>query len=275
MKARLLSTCALWTIILAACFYLGFTGATLLIVVFSAATQWELYRLMEKADRGPQPIVGTLCGVFLVLGSHYGQSIGLSPAAMLSLAVIVCSVAALFGSHELPFSRRLSATLFGLVLVPFFMSFFFELVRLGGLAAGVWVLAVAKFTDAGALLFGMAFGRTPLAPRISPRKTVEGLAGGVLVGVSVSWLVAYLAHSQFGLLPAQFQGWPVALLAIPVSLASGLSDLLASALKREAGAKDSGHTIPGIGGVLDLTDSLLLSAPIAAKLLSFYLLTTS
>ena len=106
---------------------------------------------------------------------------------------------------------------------------------------------------------GLAFGRHKMAPQISPKKTWEGAAGGVLVSMAVGALVAWLARDYF---PAWLTPAVAALLALPLAIVAIVSDLIESIIKRRAAHKDSGAVIPGIGGMFDVSDSLLLTAPL-------------
>ncbi|KPN20808.1 phosphatidate cytidylyltransferase [Luteimonas terrae] len=119
-------------------------------------------------------------------------------------------------------------------------------------------LAIVWATDTGAYFAGRKFGKRKLAPRISPNKTVEGLAGGVAAGVLVAVAFAPLAGATAAQLPL------VALVAMATVLASVVGDLFESLLKRHVGAKDSGTLIPGHGGVLDRLDSVLAALPVFA-----------
>lgn len=125
-----------------------------------------------------------------------------------------------------------------------------------------WLLTAITLVwgaDSAAYFVGRQFGRRPLAPRISPNKTVEGAIGGICAGV----LVVY----GFGIYVAgaPIRHWPSLLLVgVVVSVASIIGDLFESLLKRQAGAKDSGHWIPGHGGVLDRIDGVLAALPLFA-----------
>ena len=126
-------------------------------------------------------------------------------------------------------------------------------------------MLVAKFSDIGALLVGKTIGRTKMAPSISPGKTVEGLLGGLGASAGIGALIPWLANTHLSHL-FDFGGWTFdpsqgALWGLVIAIVSVIGDLIASVLKRLAGMKDSGGAIPGIGGLLDLTDSLILSAP--------------
>jgi phosphatidate cytidylyltransferase len=116
-------------------------------------------------------------------------------------------------------------------------------------------LAVVWAADTGAYFAGRRFGKRKLAPRISPNKTVEGLVGGLVAAV--------LAGIGFGLIagaaPEQLPA--VAVVALAAGLFSVVGDLFESLLKRHVGVKDSGHVIPGHGGVLDRLDGVLAALP--------------
>lgn len=136
--------------------------------------------------------------------------------------------------------------------------------RLTGVYWVVWSVAATKFTDVGALLAGRAFGKNKLWPAVSPGKTWEGCVGGVitsaLVAAFLAWLFGRMGWS-LDLHPAK-----AALFALPLAILSVPSDLVESVFKRLANVKDSGATIPGIGGAYDLSDSLLLTAPVSLLL---------
>ncbi|MEX0326662.1 MAG: phosphatidate cytidylyltransferase, partial [Puniceicoccaceae bacterium] len=124
----------------------------------------------------------------------------------------------------------------------------------------IWVVAVTKFGDVGALLTGMWIGKHRMAPAYSPKKTWEGLAGGVVLSILVS-IGFVLLFEQW--LPDSLTLVNAAWMALFITLAGVLADLSESAFKREAKVKDSGNMIPGIGGFLDLSDSMMLAFPVA------------
>jgi phosphatidate cytidylyltransferase len=129
----------------------------------------------------------------------------------------------------------------------------------GGEAAGkaLFTLAVVFASDTGAYAVGTIFGRHQLWPAVSPKKTWEGLAGGLLVAVVAAGLLAGPLVPGLGYLRG-------ALLGLVAGVAAHLGDLVESRLKREAGVKDAGGLIPGHGGILDRLDSLIFAAPIFA-----------
>jgi phosphatidate cytidylyltransferase len=144
-------------------------------------------------------------------------------------------------------SARLIAAVIGLIYMGaaiFALAFIREHF---GFAATLWTLAIVWATDIGAYFAGRSIGGPKLAPAISPSKTWSGLTGGVIAAFGVGYLIAIQAG-----LPALFfwLGGPLAILA-------QAGDLLQSSMKRRAGVKDSGHIIPGHGGVFDRLDGAI------------------
>jgi phosphatidate cytidylyltransferase len=136
----------------------------------------------------------------------------------------------------------------------------------GGPAAGkaLFALITVFACDVGAFAVGTLFGRHRLWPAVSPKKTWEGLAGGLLVSVVAAGLLAGPLVPGLGLLRG-------ALLGLAAGVAAQLGDLVESRLKREAGVKDAGGIIPGHGGILDRLDSLIFAAPVFALGLKLFL----
>lgn len=163
----------------------------------------------------------------------------------------------------------LVALCFAFLGVPFA---FFVLLRLfqgnaWGMTALVSLLIVVKSADTGAYFTGRFFGRTKMAPVLSPKKTWEGAAGGLIAGALGSWAYFALA-APILLTESQIGGselwWPLCLAyGALLALAGMVGDLAESMIKRDVGAKDSGRGLPGMGGVLDVVDSPLAAAPVA------------
>lgn len=128
-----------------------------------------------------------------------------------------------------------------------------------GILPLVSLVAVVKGGDIAAYIVGSAIGRNRMAPLLSPGKTWEGAVASLAGSLFVAWLV--LEHWPTPVAAQPWGGWPV--FGVAVGLAGILGDLAESLLKREAGLKDSGRSLGGMGGVLDLVDSLLLAAPVA------------
>jgi phosphatidate cytidylyltransferase len=117
---------------------------------------------------------------------------------------------------------------------------------------------VTKFSDCGAYVVGSLIGRHKMIPRVSPGKTWEGFGGALLGSVLASLACAHFAAGKLvGMTPTH-----AVVLGLALGGAAVVGDLIESIFKREAGVKDSGRFLPGIGGILDLLDSLLFNAPL-------------
>ena len=123
----------------------------------------------------------------------------------------------------------------------------------------VYAILVIKFTDIGAFFTGSAIGKHKLIPRISPAKTWEGVIGGIVVCSIVS--VVFLWLMDFRISGISFSLLDAFLLAVVLGVAGILGDLVESMLKRAADIKDSGSWVKGMGGVLDVLDSLMFAVP--------------
>ena len=124
--------------------------------------------------------------------------------------------------------------------------------------------------DVGAYLIGSQFGKHKLAPKISPKKSWEGFAGGIAVTMIaavawyyIGWQKIFIASTPVGIVDNTYLVAMFLILAVAISIAAVLGDLIESWYKRKIGVKDSGNIIPGHGGMLDRFDALLLAAPVA------------
>lgn len=184
----------------------------------------------------------------------------LAPAHLgvaLPIAIALAMILPMFGHADVEKGALHAIRLgFGLVYVPVLLAPL-ALIRqeADGLALIFLLLAATWLGDTGAYFAGRAFGKTPLFPRVSPKKTWEGVVGGVLLSVVGACVVKVVGGPDLS--------WPaVILLGALLDVAGVLGDLAESMLKRAFGVKDSGWIMPGHGGILDRIDSLLFSAPI-------------
>ena len=275
MAKRILSTILLWALVIGSLVFFRTLGGVALITLISVLTLREFFKLMQGAGLAPFDKLGMTIGGLITVTPYLetleftqGLPITLTASHVLAVGVIVFSVRIL-GERE-PQNRveALAATLFGLVYVAFMLHYLVRIVTpvagdeigaTGRLLLFVWLVAVSKFCDVGALLTGLAFGKHKMSPVISPKKTWEGACGGVLVSMGVGAFVAWLARDHF---PAHMTPLIAALIAAPIAIVAIVSDLIESVIKRRAAIKDSGGIIPGIGGMFDVSDSLILTAPL-------------
>jgi phosphatidate cytidylyltransferase len=276
--SRILSTLLLWSVILGSLWFFGPHAAVALLTILAVLTLHEFYLLAEKM--GFRPFRWTSFGfsVLLTAGPYYvteyffsGEEFAGFGPTVLALAVVACCVRVLGERDVTNRVESLIATVIGLVYVPFMLHFLVRLLLLYpeptlGLTSCLWVVAVSKFCDVGALLTGMAVGRHKMAPNISPKKTWEGAVGGVLTSAGIGALIAWGFPDY---LPDGLTPITGAIIGVPIGLVTIVSDLIESAMKRRADIKDTGKMIPGIGGAFDLTDSLILTAPVAYVIFLF------
>ena len=273
---RLITSVILWTVIIAALFSsssLVSDGVFIIIIAFLAlAGLWEFYDLAEK--RGlPCYRQSGLTGATLLMAGTFAELIGKigtqgSPARVndfetgfIILFVLGLCMRQLVSKSSASGIMAIATTLLGLMYVPWLLNFIQKINFFPGVEGKFFLLyfiLVTKFSDMGAYSVGSLIGRHKMIPRISPGKTWEGFAGAVLVSTAASLVFVHF----FGGRMAGMNFLHATVLGIVLSVTAVIGDLIESLFKREAGVKDSGNLFPGIGGILDLLDSLLFNAPI-------------
>ncbi|MFP4078264.1 MAG: phosphatidate cytidylyltransferase [Candidatus Izemoplasmataceae bacterium] len=199
-----------------------------------------------------------------LLAAYTGYLNGMWVFALLIGALLVGILLVVFGVFTYETFTRLYLSM-QYIAIPFFAV---SLLRTTGLNMLVYLLILSMFTDMFAYFVGMKFGRTKLAPLISPKKTVEGFIGGTLVAAIVASVFAYVTGLfAFSGVMATFLvfiiGWLVA-------MSAQMGDLFASSMKRHFDIKDFSSLLPGHGGVLDRLDSTLFAALVLVLALFIY-----
>lgn len=230
------------------------TSTLLFLPVCLVATQ-EMLRLLgggkESVPTGFPLAAAAITYVVVALASVVPRVTPMVAAAVVFMALFAGVIELLWRPDARP-ARELGA----LVVVVAAIALPFGLIPAlmhRGPELFIGFMLLLWTNDTGAYLVGRSIGRTPLLPRVSPKKTVEGLLGGTLLALAAGWAIG---QWWTVLSPAQwlFCGGVVA-------VASTVGDLLESALKREAGVKDSGTILPGHGGMLDRFDGFILALP--------------
>jgi phosphatidate cytidylyltransferase len=275
-----------------ACFVVIVGGLWLLGLVMTLILlgQREFYRLIE--DKGAHPLVGfgLSAAVALCLVQYVGTDY---QANLLMTATLLIVLVAQLGKAKITEAlASVSGTFFGVFYVGWLLSHAISLrdfygaitVHYGeatvasieispdcGIFLVFFTLFVVVLCDAGAYFGGRAYGKRKLAPTISPGKSVEGAVAGVIGGI----LGAVVCKGGFDLfwpgLSAVLSWYAVGVLALLLSAAGIVGDLIESLLKRDADVKDTGHLLPGTGGVLDRIDSFLLAIPVMYYAMLFYI----
>ena len=263
MKTRILAAAALLPVLLVVILVLPAVGTAVLVGVMAAIGAYELL-FGTGLVREPRLIAYTAVMSLLVsLWSHFGM--GYAPALLGIL--VFCGILygeVLHSRAKLPFVS-VTVCLAGGLLIPFLLS---ALVRIRSSENGRFLIllpfVLAFLSDTGAYFAGCFLGKHKLAPTISPKKTVEGVIGGVITAVLGMVLYCLILNSAFGF---QVNYLYAVLYGILGSGTAVFGDLSFSAIKRQVGIKDYGNLIPGHGGVLDRFDSMTLVAPLAEALL--------
>jgi phosphatidate cytidylyltransferase len=274
---RLASWIVLWLATLFLIYSNWRTPSLICMGILALLGQWEFYRAQEEKGHKVFKQSGLFCGAVLFFVSWFFLIHQPKEAGLVHLGIEMVLGFTVLGAfirlvvrqevHRAPITTA-ALTVLGLMYVPFLFNFvallaFMPLDPAENRFLLIYLLAVTKFSDVGAYVIGSVIGRHKMIPRISPGKTWEGFAGAILTSLIISVVIT---HFMEGHAPSlSFTSSIV--LGILLPLVSVVGDLAESVVKRDASIKDSGHTIPGIGGVLDLIDSILFTAPV----LYFYL----
>ena len=238
---------------------------TALVAIWGVLAVFEFYRLVTASKASPLTYFGLVCTLLIILSRNPDLLSRLEPyfdpgllaPLLLTSAVLLSLIWLLVRRQKQGAFAAWAWTVAGILYVGWLLSY---LVSLRGLTDGRnWIflaLFVTFASDTAAFFIGRALGRRPLAPRISPGKTREGAIGGLLGAVLVS--LFFVLPTPLSL--SSYLSWGQAvLLGLLVSVFGQLGDLIESLFKRDMGVKDSGRLLPGHGGLLDRTDSIVLA----------------
>jgi phosphatidate cytidylyltransferase len=280
LRHRLISGLIIFVLLLVAMNFLPPLAVWLMLTALCCFAQFEFYDMLNVPGIMVFRRVGVLCGACLVTSTFL--SLGTAPGRwaeayawenlVLALSLIGIFIRQ-FPQKDNPAPlMTISCTLLGILYVPYLFNYFTRLafawggsseslrVALTGRLLILYLVVVVKCTDIGAYSIGMLCGRHKLFPRISPGKTWEGFFGGLGLALAGSLVFHACTGGQLGVLV--FHRRDAVILALVLGLTGVAGDLFESLLKRASGIKDSGRVIPGMGGMLDVLDSLLFGAPV-------------
>jgi phosphatidate cytidylyltransferase len=266
---RTISGVVLLGIVLGAAYGGKYAYSCFLLVVLLVG-MWEFYNIAAATGAKPHRTLGLAAGIVLFITSFFlfdgfisdmrsSESVDMLIGGILYFSVLIplCFVVELFHDSETPL-RNVATTIMGIFYVAYPMAL---MLFIPILITGEWqpesflfYLFIVWGNDVFAYLTGITIGKHKMAPRISPKKSWEGFAGGIVGAMAMGALGSYVVGGHLGM-------WLG--LAVVVAITSVFGDFVESMFKREAGVKDSGKIIPGHGGILDRFDALLISSPFA------------
>jgi len=261
----------LFATVLTASILWGPLSFAILFLIISGFALREFYILCRVAGYSPQLYPGLIAGALLFILSFLTaqQQINYNAFYYMLPVIYAFPVYELFRKKKDPVAN-LALTVFGLVYVtiPFALLNSLAFSEIDGLVKYHYELLISLFifvwaSDSGAYILGVRFGRHRLFERISPKKSWEGLMGGIFTALIAAWMLTLI-----------FPHYPLHLLvvmAILVVIAGTVGDLIESMIKRSIGVKDSGKFMPGHGGLLDRFDSILLASPVIYFVFRFFL----
>jgi len=249
LKKRILtSVCGLPILVAAIWFDEPLPWFTILVAVFGVLAAREFYQITLGSQMSFLTCLGIIWTFFFILSPHFNYDyLG---SLLLAAALLLSLVALFFNRHKEGAYIRWAWTIIGILYIGWLLSYMVDLRLEAGRGWVIFTLATIFGSDSAAYFVGRALGKHFMAPRISPKKTWEGAAGGILGAVIAGVLAVYIFS-----LPLSY--WEAVLLCIAVSVFAQIGDIAESLLKRIAGIKESGNLLPGHGGLLDRIDSIV------------------
>ncbi len=224
-------------------------------VLATAIAVYEMCNCMKQCRKLPQFVLSELYGILCALATRLSSNFLTTFMALTAVYAFLIAGIALFSKEKYPLDRAVML-ICGVVYVVFGFS---SIVMVRDLTNGVlifWLIFIAAWlSDTGAYFVGVRFGKHKLIPDVSPKKTVEGLLGGIATCVAIFLIYAGLVSLISEQYKANFLSFFVA--GVLLSLVSVFGDLLASFIKRRFKVKDYGFIFPGHGGIMDRFDSVL------------------
>jgi len=239
------------------CFKAGSVATLVLAAIVVTLAAAECYAALRRAGRRPATFLG-LVGTVAVMVAAYAKGVAALPLVLV-LVVVAALLWYLVGADRGSAVEGVASTVFAFAWIGLLGSFSALMLapsqypQRHGVAFLLGAVVATVGADVGALAAGSWLGRHPLAPRVSPHKTWEGLVGGAVLAVGLSAGVTGMVHPWT---PGR-----AAVLGIVAAVVAPLGDLCESMVKRDLGLKDMGSMLPGHGGVLDRVDALLFVLP--------------
>jgi phosphatidate cytidylyltransferase len=244
-------------VVAAVLLWIGPAAAMVLVTAIIVLCAAELFGALQRGGYQPATLLGLVATAGLVLGAYWkGES---ALPLVLGLTTVFTMLWYLLGVTRSSPTMNAGVTVLAVLQIGLLGSFAALILQLPhGVAILVGTVLATSTNDIGALLVGQQVGRAPVAPDVSPNKTIEGVIGGAIVSILLTTLLVGMVFK-----PDPFTTGNAALLALCVAVACPLGDLAESMIKRDLGIKDMGTVLPGHGGLFDRFDGLLFALPVA------------
>lgn len=232
------------------------------VVVVVPLLAAETCQLISRTGRFPSYPVVLICSILLLLAMWQHEGDGMNrPMAVLALSLLLGFIACTRDRSPQGVINSVSTMLFAILYSGGLLGFWLMLRSTHDGWVILGAILTVKMGDIGAFATGCSIGKNRLIPWLSPKKTWEGLIGGIIAASILGGLLAMASQS----LPEgdRYSTWLGVTFGAVAAVIGLFGDLIGSAMKRDAGVKDSGAMLPGLGGVIDILDSLLLVGPVA------------
>lgn len=227
----------------------------IIVVILTLIALYEFFYMIEKKGVVLFKGFGLFIGIIIPITTYYGFEISEGWSFLfVVVGLFVLFILELTKKEKHQPIISISTTIFGILYISWCFSFLIRIRQLqdGGFLVA-FLLLLTKASDMGAYFWGKEFGKKPLIRRVSPNKTVEGTIGG--------FFTSFVVGMMFSLSITTIGFFHKLILSIIIPIISQLGDLFESLIKRDCDVKDSGKLLPGIGGVLDVIDSMIFTAP--------------
>lgn len=255
-------------------------GLTLVVAPLAGRELANIFRANGIAARTWLTSLAAMAGVMLSYSIPTQTLASAGTDATTTVAIVATGMLFVFILALFTFSRNQNvqgvvaaagAVVFAMVYLGFMLGFFLALRRSHSAWLIIGIIFTTKMCDTGAYFTGRLIGKRKLIPWLSPGKTWEGLAGGIVTAAGLAMLLAWWARGSLDPPDNNIPLWFAALAGALFAVVGQLGDLAMSLFKRDAGIKDSSSILPGLGGVLDVLDSPLMVAPIAYWMFELWL----
>lgn len=263
MKLRIVTALVALVILVSVLFFLPVWLGAIVTGILAAIASYEMLYSTGLLRHARLNIYSAVMAFCVSMLSYFGWNYGIGVIFLLAYFLIVFGEMMI--SHLTLHIKDAFLCFLSGIIIPFMIT---SLVRILCMDHGRMLVAipfvVAYMSDAGAYFIGVFFGKHKLCPEISPKKSVEGLIGGIFSGIAGMLIYGLIIHYFF---QVNAPYWVLALYGAIGAVASAFGDLCLSVIKRQTGIKDYGKVFPGHGGVLDRFDSVLVAAPLTEALL--------